>query len=185
VAIDPVDAVVDALATYFAGLSGIASALRGWPEHPEALDLTAGPVVTVTAVDHQRARVVPTCLASQVPPALSTWKLNELTITLQLDVWAAYRSERDDAGAVIEAGLHNSLPQRHGLYLTSTGYYDRPFVVSASDGRSMDDGDGAEVGEWRRRWLLQVVTDTVVLVETPQQLELVLRGLTTPDTTVS
>lgn len=185
-AIDPVDAALDALATYFGGLSGIASAERGWPEHPEQLDLSSGPALTVTRVDDQRVYVPPKPLDDG--PTV-TYQVGELTITAQLDLWAAYRAQRDDAGAVVEVGLHNRLPQQSGLFLDSTGYHDRPLDVVAGQGTSLDDDGRDTVGEWRRRWLLTITTDLVVLADTPQQLAIVLRatagGVTESDTTVS
>lgn len=177
-AIDPIDAALDAVAAYLGGLSGIAAGQRGWPEHPERLDLRGGPVVTVTQVDHHRVLLPPHPLDTG---ATVTWKVANLTIAAQLDAWAAYRAQRDDAGAVLEAGLHNRIPWQHGLYLLSTGFHDRPLVVTAGQGRSVDDGNGAEVGEWRRRWMLTIQTDLVVLAATPQQLEFRLRGLDSTD----
>lgn len=173
------DSALDALAAHFGTLTGIAVVQRGWPEHPRDLDLTAGPIVTVTRVDDTPTHVPPTPL--DTGPTV-TWKVAELQIVAQVDLWAAYRAQRDDAGAVLEAGLHNRLPMQTGLYLTQADYHSRPLVVLASSGTSVEDGSAAEVGEWRRRWMVSIQTDLVVLVETPEQLELVLRT-TANDTT--
>lgn len=170
--IDPVDSALDAVATYFAGIAGVAAARRGWPEHPTDLDLSAGPAVTVTRIGDRRTEVSPG-LVSASPPWL--WRVAELRITAQLDLWAAYRAQRDVAGVVVEDALHNDLPFRHGLYLFTADYHGRPLTITASDGRSIDEAKGVVEGEWRRMWMLEVVTDLVQATDTPSQSTVTLR----------
>lgn len=181
-----IDSALDTIAAYFAGLAGIAAARRGWPEHQQDLDLSGGPVCTLTFVDDARQLIAPWPVAEG--PTV-TYKVAEYEIAAQLDLWAAYRAQRDDAAAVVEAGLHNRLPILHGLYLTQADYFSRPLTIVASQGRNDDQPDDAVVGEWRRRWMLTITTDLVVQANTPQQLELILRttsgGTTESDTTIT
>lgn len=171
-AIDPVASAIDAMATYFAGLTGIADALRSWPEHPRDLDLTSGPVVSLTFADEQRTPIPPAAIDDTDPPQYRT---GQLAIDVQMDLWTAYRAQRDDAAAVIEAAFHNALPFRHGLLLTTSDYFDRPLTIRASSGRNTGDRDSAEEGMWRRTWMLTVLTDLVDEVPTPTQTTITIR----------
>lgn len=170
--ISPEDSALDALVAYFASLSGIAGAKRGWPEHPDSFDLSAGPVLTLTMADSVREPVSPGFI-NDAPPFLV--RINEVTIGAQLDLWAAYRAHRDDAARVIEDALHNQLPWRHGLYLSQPDYHDRPMTVTATPVRNEGDERAAVVGEWRRTWMLEIVTDHVIQTNTPALSEVVLR----------
>jgi hypothetical protein len=181
-----VDVALERLAAYFATLTGIVEGKRGWPEHPEDLDLSAGPVVTVTYVDERRQLIAPWPL--DTGPQV-TWKVADLVIEAQLDLWAAYRAQRDASAEVLEAGLHNRIPWQHGLWLELADYHGRPVTVTASAGRNVEDDAAAEVGEWRRRWTLSVVTDLVVVATTPEQLETIIRttsgDVTEPDKSIT
>lgn len=185
--VDPTDSALDAVAAYFGGLTGIASAQRGFPEHAASLDLRAGPVATITFVDDQRTPVSPGLLNTAKP---FLWRTAELRVVAQLDLWAPYRAQRDAAARIIEAALDNDLPFRTGLYLASAGYHGRPLTVtaSASDGRNIDEDAAATEGEWRRMWTLEVITDLVAETDTPAQYRQTLRptvgGVTDPDTDV-
>lgn len=185
-ALDPVTSALDAIAAHFANAGGIATALRGWPEHPRKLDLTSGPVVTVTFVDDDVVDVPPTHVRDTHPPL---FRVGEFVITAQLDLWCRYRVERDSAGRLVEAALHNRLPHQTGLYLDSRSYHRRPLTVTASDGRNVDDRTAAAVGEWRRRWQLRIVTDRVERVDVPTQKTIRLRptvqGVPDPDFDIS
>lgn len=185
-AADPADSALDTIATHLATLTGIAAARRGWPEHPNDLDLSAGPICTVSFIDDERQLIAPWPVEEGVT---TTWKVAEYEVRAQLDLWAAYRAQRDAAAAAVEAGLHNRIPFQHGLRLTQADYFDRPLTVSSSTGRDLDDGAGVTQGEWRRRWVLTIVTDLVVQAATPQQLESILRttsaGTTESDITVT
>lgn len=175
---DPVDAVLEALAVYFRTVAGIAAADPAWPEHQQDLDLTSGPVVTLTRIDDQRVTVSPGILNTTKP---FLWRTAELRVLVQLDLWAAYKAQREAAAAALARAFDNDLPFRTGLYLTS-GYHSRPLTVAATDGRPVDDASAAAVGEWRRMWTLEVTTDIVAETDTPSQDELTLRP-TVNDTT--
>lgn len=183
-AIDPVDAALDALAAYFAGLDGIADAFRGWPERDKDLDLTGGPVVSVVRASDQRTECPPNAVNDAAP---WLWRVGDLTITAQVDLWAAYRAQRDDAALVIQDALHNDLPWRNGLYLTSAGYHDRPLTCLAGLGRSDGEPNASTVGEWRRTWMVTITTDLVVETATPTLTSATIRdeGGDEPDITVT
>ncbi|MEQ1494492.1 MAG: hypothetical protein ABL912_01860 [Novosphingobium sp.] len=180
--LDPVDSALDAIAAYFASLTGIADAERGWPERETDLDLSAGPVVTAAYAGHTRVEQSPDHIPGTSPPQ---WHAGLLTIDVQLDLWAAYRSQRDAAARIVEAGLQNSMPWRFGLLLTSRAYFGRPLTILATDGRNTDEPDAAAIGEWRRTWMLTVQTDLVVTTNTPSQTQILVRptvdGTTYPD----
>lgn len=171
-AVDPIDAALDAIAAHIGAQSGIATARRGWPEHATDLDLSQGPVVTVTHAGDQRTQVAPGLIGSSKP---FLWRTAELRITAQLDLWTAYRAQRDDAARIVEAALNDGLPWRTGLHLTSTAYHGRPLTVASGDGRSMDEEKAATEGEWRRTWMLEVLTDLVAETATPAQDEITIR----------
>lgn len=177
------EAALDAIAAHFAALDGLADAKRGWPEHPESLDLTAGPVATVTYTTHE----VEPCTPTLLDVTEGRLKVADVTIYAQLDLWAAYRVQRDDAALVVEAGLHNGLPWRAGLRLESD-YFERPITVVAGPGTSLDDEGGVTVGEWRRRWDLTITADQVVEADIPNQVEIVIRptdDIEDPDTSLT
>lgn len=173
-AIDYAAAAMDALATWLASVTGVAGAQRGWPEHNESLDLSAGPVATVTMV----GRPVPNDCAPARIPELDSNDAGTLTVTyrvgwpvirLQVDLWAAYRSQRDDAVAAIEGAREAQLPAA-GLWLTSTGYHNRPLTVLFLTGpETTDESDAATVGEWRASWDVEIHTDRIATTTHPQQ----------------
>lgn len=184
-AVDAVQASLDAVAAYFDGVTGLRARV-GWPEQPEALDLDNGPLVTVTYVSHERTPCAPVPL--DPTSATGVWRTADLSIRVQLDLWAAYRATRDVAAQLVEAALHNDMPLREGLFLDSTGHHDRSLAVEVGAGVSLDDGEGVTVGEWRRRWDAQIATDEVqdltVILQAEIQVETT-AGAVTDTTTIS
>lgn len=195
--IDPVASALDAIASYFGALTGIASGQRGWPEHPEAFDLTAGPVVTATAIGRAAwNEISPTEVDRVAAGGVDldvTYRVAYLILNVQLDAWASHRVKRDEAGAVVEAGFHNRLPFKGGLELDSTGYFSRPLTITAGGGLPIDSDDKVGAGEWRKTWDLVVTTDLVVVARTPKQALITFRNtitsggisITEPDLNVS
>lgn len=178
-ALDPVDAALDAIAAHLAGQAGIASALRGWPEHGKRLDLSAGPVVSVVqASEPERELVPPTEVGRE---SLGDGRLRVLyevalvRFDVQLDLWARHRATRDHAALIVERALHNRIPWRTGLELTSDGYHGRPLSIEARGGFPVDDDESVSAGEWRQRWTLRVLTDEVVPRELGTQQVITLR----------
>lgn len=169
--IEAVPSAIEALATYFETVTGVAKALRSWPEHPTDLDLTAGPVVSLSFIADRYEAIPPTALAA------GGYRTDLAEIDVQLDLWCAYRSQRDDVGRAIVAAFHNSLPARHGLTLVSRGYHNRPLQVLATGGSNTGEPAAATEGEWRRTWLLKVRTDLVAGVGLlqPVQSSIILR----------
>jgi hypothetical protein len=159
-----IPAALDAIALHFGSLPGIASALRGWPEDRVGFDPSAGPVVSVVRLLDSSAPTAPYALEDGPDPL---YKLADVQITAQLDLWTAYRSQHDDAARVVSEGLHNRLPLRHGLYLTSTGYHDRPLTCWSTEGVPVDPDRAADEGMWRTRWTLTVQTDQVQRATVP------------------
>ena len=180
-AIDPEDAVLEAIADHFAVLRGV----RGWPERHKDLDLTGGAVVTVALVESRRTPIAPAPI-----PGTDLYRTGELEVDAQLDLWAPYRSQRDAAAIVVEALLNNRLPFRHGMLIKSRGYHNRPITARASTGRNTAEGDAAGESEWRRTWLLKAQTDLVadasgVPVQTTITLRPTVQLVAEPDTDIT
>lgn len=170
--VDPVTSALHALADYFREVDGIAAAEVGWPERPDDLDLSAGAVATFTFADETRRPIPPDSIADTSP---QLYRTGELSIDVQLDLWAAYRAQREDGARAVEAALNNALPWRHGLLLLSRGYYSRPLTARAGTGRNVDEFNASTEGEWRRSWMLTVTTDLVAEVEMPTQQTTIIR----------
>lgn len=184
-ALSAIDSAMKTIATYLATLDGISRAVRGWPERG-TLNLGAGPVCTVTYVSHKSVWMPPVPLNDPVgPDNLVTYKVAELEILAQLDIWAGYRAQRDVAWETVEAGLHSEIPLVSCLWLNQVDYHNRPISVEADEGRSMDDQEEAQVGIFRSMYTLTIQTDQVVEATTPAQASYVLRttvdGVTEPD----
>lgn len=170
-AVDAVQSALEAVAEYFDGVTGLRG-MVGWPEHPDSLELTT-PLVTVTLVAEQRTPCAPHPVEADA--ADGAYLVADLEISVQVDLWAAYRATRDAAAALVEAALHNDVPFRQGLHLVSTGHNDRRLSLTAESGVNVDDGESVGVGEWRRRWSATIVTDEVHAHTGPLQDEIVLR----------
>jgi hypothetical protein len=178
-AIDPVAAAADAIAAYLqANVTGL-TARRGWPEGNVELDLGAGPVAAVTPGPREDTPCSPREVDRTGSGTLTlTYRVAELDITAQLDVWAAYRAVRDDTVAAIEAKLHNRLPFQPGLWLTSTGYFNRPLTIESRRISVPDSEDTAPAGEWRATWELRIRSDLVVQTTKPEIVTTTLRTST-------
>lgn len=175
-AIDPVAAAADAIAAYLAANVTGLTARRGWPEGNVELDLGAGPVAAITPGPSEAVLCSPREVDRSGSGTVTvTYRVGELDITAQLDVWAAYRAVRDDTVAAIEAKLHNRLPFQPGLWVTSTGYHDRPLIVEARRISVQDSEDTAPAGEWRATWELRIRSDLVVQTTKPELVTTTLR----------
>lgn len=162
----PEESALEAIARYFRTLSGVYKAERGWPEWEESLNLANGPHITVSLANSTRTPVSPFYVDDTDP---AQWKTGTLSIDAQLDLWTHTRYQRDRMARVVEDGLHNDLPFRTGLRLTSRNYYDRPLDIVAGEGRNTSEPDAAREGEWRRTWMLTISTDTVTVRDVPDQ----------------
>ena len=171
-ATNAVDSAIDAVVAHLATIAGIADALRGWPERNKAFTLDAGPVVTLTYTDHTRSEHPPYPV---VEGPTVTWKTADLKIGAQLDLWAAYKAQADDAAGLIQAGFHDDIPLRAGLHLTQADYFGRSVSAELGRGRRTNGPLSASEGEWRRTWDVQIWCAEVVQADTPQQLETILR----------
>lgn len=170
-AIDPIASALDAIVTHLdTEVATLASVLRGWPEHRVDLDLSGGPVVAVVAGEAPEERINPIVLGSADDGdggLVVTYKVANLVIPVQIDVWAAYRSQLDDAVAAIDAALANQVPATSSLWLTQANYYGRPLSGTVTGFRRADDAETAELGQWRATWNLEVVTDKVAQTTHP------------------
>lgn len=177
--LDPVDAALDALAAHLGGVEGIAEAMRGWPEHGKRFSLASGPVVTLVRAGEPERELVPPTEVDRAD--LGGGRLEVLyqvalvRFDVQLDLWARHRATRDHAALLVERALHNRIPWKTGLEISSTGYHSRPLSIEARGGMPVDTDESVSVGEWRHRWMLRVLTDEVVPAETATQQVITLR----------
>lgn len=172
--IDPLAAAVDAVASHFVGRgTPPLRARRGWPEHGVDLDLEAGPLLSVFALEQPAAtRCSPRAVVvtGEGAQALTTYRVGYLRVAMQLDLWAKYRAQRDDSALAVETAVALNLPHHAGLRLSSTGYYSRPLTLTLGAGRAIDDASKVETGEWRQVWTAVVETDLVAQVTHPRLL---------------
>jgi len=179
--IDPVAALVEHLAQYLQEQDGISLALRGWPERREDLDLSHGPVVSVTPVEHRYTWCAPVPVAEADDDdggLLVTYRLADLAIVVQLDLWCAHRAVRDQARQTIETALHTELPHVPGLELELPMYFGQVANVLPDTGRALDDADAVATGEWRQRWVLACDLGLVAQGRTPAQALIKIRTTT-------
>lgn len=172
--IDPVAGACQALVDHLTTALGddVAEVRRGWPEHGTELDLTSGPIVTVTASDPTEARMAPRQVDSAEDDEgnlVVTYKVAELRFMVQVDAWVAYRAQLDTFIPTVEAALQEEPPGTSGLWLEQdddedTGYYGRPLAFEVVRGAVREPDDQAvSGGEWRAFWVLECVTDKVAV----------------------
>jgi hypothetical protein len=101
----------------------------------------------------------------------ATYRVGEIDIPAQIDLFAPYRSQRDAQGYTLGQAL---LPVDGRLHLTSTGYHNRPLDLLAESDGTEDDGDTAKRGEWTQRWSVLIRSD---LVATTTRAELAIATL--------
>ncbi len=173
-AIETNEALLDAIVAYFqtalADSDFTFTVKKGWPDGEAPLELETGPVLTVTLVSSETELCSPADVG--VDGSTVTYRVGYLTSRVQLDLWTAYRAQREDAGFEVQQALHNQLPHTTGLWLASSGYFDRPISIDITGTRTFDEGsDPAAVGEWRCMWDLEALTDLVNQVDHPTQTE--------------
>jgi len=181
-AIDPVASALDALVTHLGtALGGSYTVLRGWPEHNTDLDLSGGPTVSVVAGEPTETRISPYLLGTadelddedeETGNLVATYKVANLEIPVQIDVWAAYRESLDSAMLAVGEALENQAPLSSGLWLTQSDYYSRPLSFDVTGSRRPDDADAAAVGEWRGTFLLRCSASRVAQRTWPKATEI-------------
>ena len=161
--IHPEDAAVEALVAYFtSAVPSLSGVLSSYPEHAVRLDLAAGPVLSLSSVEGPREPHPPEEL-----PDLTTgagtgtltvyYKVATQTITIQADLWCAYKEIRNEVGQLVEEAMDNSAPFGTGIRVTMPRYYDLNLTGRSSSPGSNVDADttqSAPRGEWAKRWTL-------------------------------
>ncbi len=96
------------------------------------------------------------------------FKVAQLRIMAQLDLWAPYRVGLDLLGPQLDEVWHNRLPWKGGLELASAHYYDRPLTISKSGGGvDARDPDDVAQGSWHKTYTLEILSDLVVKATVP------------------
>jgi hypothetical protein len=182
VATDAIDAMTDALVTYFASaLPGTWAVRNGWPGAPVELDLDTGPCLAVTVREVERVVHEPELVGQTATDDVTIsglWRFAHVTYETRLDLFARSKAARAAATVLLAAELHNDFPVRTGLYLTATDYESRPFEVYPGPSEDLDEEDGSTSDLWRRFWLMPTEGDLVVRAATKIQAA-ILANLTT------
>ena len=170
---DPGAAVAEAVASYLSSALAALSlppaqtgvtVIRGWPETDKDVDLAVKPTLAVYAVPGGAESIASPHTLGDVAAGAVTVGRAMLAITVQMDLFAAYRETMDVARAAVDAALANDLPWRPHLYLAASDYYSRPFVVTKLTDVSEIDGETAQRGEWRATWTLRADIERVASV---------------------
>jgi len=163
------DPVASALATIRAHFAAEIPALT-WRRGIQELGIDqegSAPEGSLIAIARDWEELPPTKVAS-LGANLYLFKVAQLRITAQLDLWAPYRIGLDLFGPFIDEVWHNRLPWKGGLELPSAHYFDRPLTASKS-GAGIDDRDPDAVarGSWQKTYTLEILTDLVVKATVP------------------
>lgn len=179
---NPIQAVLDALAEWLKGIEGIGSVVPGWPEREQDLDLRGGAVVSIVVAGNPEFDwCAPVAIADE--PGTDggrrvTWRLADLALTLQMDLWSDYEARRTQLAALVDQRLHPNLPHFAGLELALEGYHGQVAGIIPTVSRPQDDEIAVQTREWRQRWMLGVTLGIVAQGETPAQAVLALRQTT-------
>lgn len=151
-------------------------AVDGWPERNVEYDLSMAPYLSVTEIEIRREEHSP-CFVGGTPvtAGASLVKVADLVLTLQLDMWAAYKVSRQQLALAVESLLHNGLPNWPGLRLTLPDYFEQPITVHSSAGRTVESEVTVAEGEFRRTWDLTVMANEVVEQTVPTQQQTTVR----------
>ena len=165
ITLDPVASALESIRAHFvAGLPGT-DCVRGPQEFPEdyAGDVQILSLIEISREWEELPPVEVETVAASPSSSTVTYKVAQIRLRAQLDIWAPYRFHQDLFGPVVGALFHNRVPWQSGLFLASTHYHDRPLSVSQLGGAitQRDPEDVAE-GIWRRTWDLEILTDLVL-----------------------
>ncbi len=167
ITLDPTESAIEALRSYFLTVIPSITTVRGPQEFPDPWDRSA-PVLSLVAVAPPESTFLMGAFVVQRTTVGGSgdtvlWKVANTTIRIQMDLWTPYRFGGDIVGALVQNALHNSLPWRMGILLTSTTYHDRPLTVTATGtGFAERDADEVAEGVFHKQWDLSAVTDIVV-----------------------
>lgn len=174
-------------------LDPIASALESFRDHIEATapggtlarrgiqelgNAQAGDVseYSLEMISREIEHLIPTAvdIGSQGAQVDVQWKVAQLRLRIQMDLWAPYRILQDIFGPSTEGLFYNRLPHQGGLHLVSTHYFDRPLTITAGAGVDIRDSQAVAEGSWQRRWDVEILTDLVVVSKLPKMSEILI-----------
>lgn len=162
---DPISSALAALVTHLATELGDNATVReGWPEHEVDFDIEAGPVVSVVAGEAPEERCSPQHLSTvedEDGNMLVTYKVANLSFPVQVDLFTAYKVQRDSLALSVLQALENQVPFSSALWLTHSDYYGRSVTFEITGQDRTQDQAGVERGEWCARFNLRA--DTVVV----------------------
>ena len=166
VTLDPVASALASIRAHFVAEIPTAVIKRGIQEL--GIDET-GDAVEISLVELSRDwEELPPTLVDTLSGVLRLYKVAQLRVSAQLDLWAPYRVSQDIFGPLVEKAFYNRLPWKGGLELPSAHYYDRPLTISkAGAGINQRDPDSVAQGSWQKTYTLEILTDLVVEVEVP------------------
>lgn len=154
--------------------------VEGWPEWEEERVDTTGPFVSITPVRAGVAWHTPVTHAqsnTSATEALVTYRLADVDLTLQVDLWDPYKERLHERAYLVEQAYHNDLPYSSGLILTATDHLDsRLSVYLAQEVRRVATTMSAKAGEQRKTWVLRAHMDMLVQATSPRQAQITALG---------
>lgn len=166
-AANAIAAHLSALTVEFRGAEVPLRARVGWPQKDTALDLSCGPIVTITPMRTERSTHPPSLVEGPGPPFL--WRVADLTIEVQVDLFAPHAVVREHAARVIQHAWHSHIPYGTGVHLCHMGYHDLEFYSELGTGRDDTDPLSASEAEFRRIWQATIATGEYHETDTPAQ----------------
>lgn len=187
VTLDPVASALETILTHFKTQIPALVVKRGIQELGND-QLGSGPEISLVEISREWEELSPT-VVNEVPLnaiiSTVTWKVAQLRIVAQMDAFMSYRVAHDVIGPALDSAFYNRLPWKGGLELLSNWYHDRPLTISKA-GAGINQRDPGEVaqGSWERRWELEILTDLVVVGQSPtiQEIAIALSTQLGPDT---
>lgn len=141
-------------------------------------ELQAGPVVSVHILRTRRvACAVESLGEDEEDPPVTMYRRGWLTITVQVDFWAAYPAVIEDRGNDVWEALDGDALTADSS--ETSAYHDRPVLIAADDNGFLSatdgtDGESTTRGEASMSWTVTLTTDLVQLATHPSQVETLL-----------
>ena len=141
-------------------------------------ELQAGPVVSVHVIRVRRVRCAVESLGEDdADPPVTMYRKGWLTITVQVDLWAAYPAIIKDRGNDVWEAIDGDALTADSS--ETSAYHDRPVLIAADDNGFLGatdgtDGESTARGEASMSWTVTLTTDLVQLATHPSQVETLL-----------
>ena len=141
-------------------------------------ELQAGPVVSVHTMRVRRVGCAVESLGEDgEDPPVTMYRRGWPTITVQVDLWAAYPAIIKDRGNDVWEAIDGDALTADSS--ETSAYHDRPVLIAADDNGFLGatdgtDGESTARGEASMSWTVTLTTDLVQLATHPSQVETLL-----------